>query len=172
MKNKSCLSGVLTTKAFTLIELLVVVLIIGILAAVALPQYQMAVAKVRVNRLLPLMKSIESAQEVYKIANGTYSKDFSLLDIDMPAGANATSTEKEVNYADFSCYTRGIIPSTTDSLYCKDTHYKFSLEKYYTSGTYCWFPDNDDFSRKLCGYICGTKTFGKVGEDTGYCYYQ
>ena len=120
-----------------------------------MPQYQMAVAKARVSRLLPLMKSIENSQEVYKMANGTYSKDFSLLDIDMPAGAKSTSTEKYINYEDFSCFTTGNNLSTTDSIYCRDNHYGFTLEDYYRSstpsGTYCWFPDSYHFSRTIFG---------------------
>ena len=55
---------------FTLIESLVVVLIIGILAAIALPQYEVAVRKSRVARVLPVLKSIVNAKQVYYMANG------------------------------------------------------------------------------------------------------
>ena len=66
---------------FTLIELLVVVLIIGILAAIAVPQYKKAVNKSRLSTLIPLVSAIKEAEEVYFLTNGYYTGAFEDLDI-------------------------------------------------------------------------------------------
>ena len=71
-----------TSAGFTLIELLVVVLIIGILASVALPQYQRAVHKTRLTNALQIAFNLRKAQKVYYLANGTYTGDWYSLDID------------------------------------------------------------------------------------------
>ena len=68
---------------FTLIELLVVVLIIGILAAVALPQYTKAVEKSRAAQALAVLKSFGQAYQAYYMANGDYPSTFDQLDVDM-----------------------------------------------------------------------------------------
>ena len=69
---------------FTLIELLVVVLIIGILASIALPQYQKAVEKSKATQAITLLKSLYQAEEVYYLANGHFAALFEELDIEIP----------------------------------------------------------------------------------------
>lgn len=71
-------------KGFTLIELLVVVLIIGILAAVAVPQYKVAVLKSRASELFLNVKALAQAEEAYYLATGEYCSDFTALDISWP----------------------------------------------------------------------------------------
>ncbi len=69
------------TKAFTLIELLVVVLIIGILAAIALPQYQKAVIKSRVAELVLFIRDARQAKDLYVLESGYPATCVNLEDV-------------------------------------------------------------------------------------------
>ncbi len=68
-----------------MIELLVVVLIIGILAAVALPQYTRTVEKSKATEALTLGKNIVDSARRYFLANEIYPASFDELDITLPA---------------------------------------------------------------------------------------
>ena len=89
-------------KAFTLIEVLVVVLIIGILAAVALPQYQKTVEKTKAVQAWTILKALAQAEQTYYLANGEYAQSFDDLGVDMSAFPGNTM---------FNTY----VPCTTDT---------------------------------------------------------
>ena len=83
---------------FTLIELLVVVLIIGILAAIALPQYRKAVLKSKYATMKDIVRVVKDAEQRYYMVNGGYTTHFNDLDIDYPLDNN-----KEIFSNGISC---------------------------------------------------------------------
>jgi prepilin-type N-terminal cleavage/methylation domain-containing protein len=89
MKNK---------KGFTLIELLVVVLIIGILAAIALPQYKWAVEKSKAATMLPLVSSLHKAINICLLEKGSVcTMDELSIDITNAEGNKITQTNISKN---------------------------------------------------------------------------
>ena len=82
------------SKGFTLIELLVVVLIIGILAAIAVPQYRKAVDKSRYSQMISTARSIENAQDAFYLATGRYATDFDELDVGISKDLPTKETEE------------------------------------------------------------------------------
>ncbi len=83
VEKKKCCKGEFGRLGFTLIELLVVVLIIGILAAIAVTQYQKAVTKARAGHLQTLLAEVVRASDLYYLEHGEYPKTFNGLDIDI-----------------------------------------------------------------------------------------
>ena len=101
MKNNGCKKG------FTLIELLVVVLIIGILAAIALPQYEKAVEKSRAAEMITFVGNAKKATEAWLLQNGGFPSDTAmlltqgLLDVDLASGLTCVTDDG----ADY-CYSK------------------------------------------------------------------
>ena len=78
-------------RGFTLIELLVVVLIIGILSAVAVPQYKKARVKAELATVKPVLRAIKNAEELFYLEHGRYTYSVAELGLDLPPGCSAAS---------------------------------------------------------------------------------
>ena len=149
---------------FTLIELLVVVLIIGILAAVALPQYQKAVYKARYTQLITLVDSVARAQEVYKLANGEYTARFGDLDIEMPAGGTLNQSSDIGAGMSYPKFTLGLLTTGHNVAYGSVRGTPLNYYYYYDGRKECrTAPNNADGNGTIC-LTLGAKFKGTNAE--------
>ena len=80
-------------KGFTLIELLIVVVIIGILAAIAIPKYNSTRERSFKAAMMSDLRNLAALQEVYHSSNNTYSTDLSALNVTYTDGVTLTVNE-------------------------------------------------------------------------------
>jgi prepilin-type N-terminal cleavage/methylation domain-containing protein len=85
-------------KGFTLIELLIVVFIIGILIAVAIPQYELAVDKAEFMQMITDIDAVKKAEEVYFQSKGDYSRNLDHLYVNLRGYELDTTNTSEVMY--------------------------------------------------------------------------
>ncbi|WP_428053137.1 type IV pilin protein [Candidatus Avelusimicrobium faecicola] len=150
---------------FTLIELLVVVLIIGILAAMALPQYFKAVERSRMTEAVTLMDSVVKAQRRKFMQTNRYAANFEGLDVS-PKGARGNfyftkgggHNEFVVTLHD-GAFGLGFVsairmaPDVTNS----DLQYRYTLNRYYQSDNVTCEGGNGA-GQEFCADFCGIDT--------------
>ena len=153
---------------FTLIELLVVVLIIGILASVALPQYYLAVDKARFSKLRTLASSYVTAAQSYYQANGTYPKDLEETSLDFPAGTTLVSSTEMTCAHDteiYCCINQDSSSSAAASVTCGRTDMSFALRILTNPNQghpICIANPNNNRANQLCKSLSGQQNDGST----------
>ena len=151
--------------AFTLIELVIAVLIIGILAAVAIPMYKHAMIKSRFSTVMPVAKTIADAQESYYLRNGQYASEQAALDVTPPNVENTTvelsGTEEDAdeNYA-YVVASRSDVPGAKYIQYQKNS-------PQFAENIHCEALTGEEEPNWLCKAL-GGEYVGEHGDYTAY----
>ena len=74
-------------QGFTLIELMIVVAVIGVLSAIAIPQYQKYVAKAEGAAALSTLTGLKTNAEAFTVENGTFPKTANYAEVGTPSSA-------------------------------------------------------------------------------------
>jgi prepilin-type N-terminal cleavage/methylation domain-containing protein len=159
---------------FTLIELLVVVLIIGILAAIAIPQYQTAVMRTQFFELQSIADNLAKEFEMYHLINANYPSESNYLATIWPQiNVSYPDCVKDSNTV-FYCKNNSIIIDRSPEGSCLDNicniavayPNKFMYSHYlhnapiFANARFCCAPSNTKY-KNFCEKITGKKTHVK-----------
>lgn len=146
---------------FTLIEMLIVVLIVAILAAIALPQYNTSVERAKMTEAVTLTKQIAEANRRYYLATGVYAGSIAELDIDIP-GEDYTYNGNIRKQTKNFIYTAAIYDGSGYLALAQRIPFaqKYLLFVHNDNDKiHCTIYDNiNDIQRKLCTQIDSTST--------------
>lgn len=154
-------------KAFTLIELLVVVLIIGILSAIALPQYTAAVEKSRASEALLNLKHAQDIFSIDRYETGGNVAQMSLPKdiLELSGGSwntagNTYCTNKFVYYfAQVNMMATRCTPKASCDVSCADSPvYKLEVNNPYSGAAKsCWY--YNELGKRVCTGMQGFSVF-------------
>ena len=109
-------------KGFTLIELMIVVVIIGILAALAIPRFMQATTKSKQSEAKQLLKQVYTMERAYRQETGSYSLDLNTIGVTVMANARYgyVVTSNDLT-AEFLCTATGNLDDdATDDVWTID----------------------------------------------------
>ena len=164
-------------KGFTLVELLVVVLIIGILSAVALPQYQKSVTKSRFAEAISNMNSLWKGCMLYGLESGRQDcgfMEYEFVDLDIAIQGTASKHEwpsPDVTMIDTRYFTYSpVSPGGYPVAYYNPQHVGPL-----SHASACLFVDEKgqigcDYLNDEGEQICKTSGVPVAGGDVGWCW--
>ena len=162
-------------KGFTLIEMLVVVLIIGVLAAIALPQYKKAVTKSKAAKMQTLLAQFIQSMERYYLVEGKYPSSFDDLDI------NTSLPISNGQNKDLTCGINMVSHSVMHgddfeiALYDFGIWKQYSMAAFFTKGKhkcrgFVYFFNDDDYNGSIyCGEHRNNRSCGDGCEPGIFC---